>query len=760
MKFNKVLTLFAALGLTATTALADEILPVASVTHEATTTNYETLTAALEAAQDGDVITLLNDYVTLNGESNLLLDGKTLTLDLNGYTIDYSANNKSCVIRCEHGANLTLKDSGGSGKLIGNTNNNYSDGIQFGNTAEDGTRNSFTMEGGTISGCIRYGVYLYSCVFTMKGGAISENDGRGVYIDNNADMTLSGGEIKNNGNCGVHLSSSQHTFTMTGGKVTGNSSSFCGGVYCTSGTFVMEGGEISGNTGSSYGGVYCSTAFIMTGGKITGNHSTSNYNNIAGGVSASSGMTMSGNVTITGNTRGDSNVESNMYLPPSQMITFDAPLNAESRIGLSYDMGLEYDKYLPSGNVTSGFASYAHWGNFVEDEGSDNRLATDGTELLWTSKTNESKSHTVTFMDGETTLLTEYVKVAENAHAVAPITPTKEGYIFDGWTLDGEVYDFSTAVTSDITLTATYELTPATAPTISAQPENLTLTYGYTTDNTLTITANSIDEHNLSYQWYSNTSNSNKGGSEISGATNASYSVSTGKNAGTTEYYYCVVTATRTDNSQTAETVSNTATVTITPAAVTLTANSGTETYNGTEQSVSGFACSVDGLTFDGVEASGSGTNAGEYAVTFTGATLNTTKDVTGNYVVTEIVAGKLTINLADPEIPGDLTATIGQTLADVALPEGWTWNDPTLNVGSTTGAFSFSATYTETENYKGKNAELTIIVTNGSVTRINNVDANTAENDVWYDIIGRRVNGKPTTPGLYIHNGKKELVK
>ena len=45
----------------------------------------------------------------------------------------------------------------------------------------------------------------------------------------------------------------------------------------------------------------------------------------------------------------------------------------------------------------------------------------------------------------------------------------------------------------------------------------------------------------MTYQWYSNTINSNSGGTPISGATAASYSPSTA--ASGTFYYYCVIGA-------------------------------------------------------------------------------------------------------------------------------------------------------------------------------------------------------------------------
>ena len=35
-----------------------------------------------------------------------------------------------------------------------------------------------------------------------------------------------------------------------------------------------------------------------------------------------------------------------------------------------------------------------------------------------------------------------------------------------------------------------------------------------------------------------------------------------------------------------------------------------------------------------------------------------------------------------------------------------------------------------------------------------------TDSDDVWYDLSGRRLSGKPTVKGVYIHGGKKRLVK
>ena len=66
----------------------------------------------------------------------------------------------------------------------------------------------------------------------------------------------------------------------------------------------------------------------------------------------------------------------------------------------------------------------------------------------------EVKEFTVTFVvDGEKT----EVKVAEGEKAVKPSDPVKEGYVFKGWYVGEEAYDFEKAVTADVELVAVFE---------------------------------------------------------------------------------------------------------------------------------------------------------------------------------------------------------------------------------------------------------------------------------------------------------------
>ena len=52
-----------------------------------------------------------------------------------------------------------------------------------------------------------------------------------------------------------------------------------------------------------------------------------------------------------------------------------------------------------------------------------------------------------------------------------------------------------------------------------------------------------------------------------------------------------------------------------------------------------------------------------------------------------------------------------------------------------------------------------TFTITGGVVTAIDEVECDTAEDEPYYDLFGRIVNGTPA-PGIYIHNGRNVAVK
>lgn len=68
----------------------------------------------------------------------------------------------------------------------------------------------------------------------------------------------------------------------------------------------------------------------------------------------------------------------------------------------------------------------------------------------------EGNLYTVTFnSDGGSEITSR--RVGENGSVIKPTDPTREGYTFLGWYLNGEEFDFNTKITSDITLTARWE---------------------------------------------------------------------------------------------------------------------------------------------------------------------------------------------------------------------------------------------------------------------------------------------------------------
>ena len=233
---------------------------------------------------------------------------------------------------------------------------------------------------------------------------------------------------------------------------------------------------------------------------------------------------------------------------------------------------------------------------------------------------------------------------------------------------EGTAEGFTTTKTGDTgkisstqpaTASFTNTLTPATSPTISKQPENLNLTYGYTTDNKLSVTATPATDgsYDLGYQWYSCEDTVKTNPQKIDLATEASFAIPTGKSAETTEYYYCEVTATRTDNGQTATATSNTATVTVGKAPLTIAANDQYYIYNGQTQGEGDTTyedpaeiaekVTVVGLqgndTVTSVTIDGQGKDPDTYDLTASAAAIGLNGNKTANYAIS-YVKGKLTI--------------------------------------------------------------------------------------------------------------------
>ena len=182
---------------------------------------YKTLPAALDAAQDGDTVKLLADHTTNwsdveAGEyATLAVVKKTLTLDLNGMTVDYLTvgevvSDEAGGILESYDGNLTVVDNiqGGScGKIKDLEFVKGSLAIQGGRIGDsltcDGNSGTVTISGGTVcnatvgdgaavtvtGGTMHQGEWVNNGTLNIKGGAF----GAVNFHNNSGTIAISGG---------------------------------------------------------------------------------------------------------------------------------------------------------------------------------------------------------------------------------------------------------------------------------------------------------------------------------------------------------------------------------------------------------------------------------------------------------------------------------------------------------------------------------------------------------------------------------------
>ncbi len=99
--------------------------------------------------------------------------------------------------------------------------------------------------------------------------------------------------------------------------------------------------------------------------------------------------------------------------------------------------------------------------------------------ITLTAKWQPLSKYTVTFnSDGGTSVGSQ--TITEGNKVTQPASPTKEGYKFNGWLLNGSAYNFNNPVTSNITLTASWvqkSYTISRRKTDSYSPDNLLTVY-------------------------------------------------------------------------------------------------------------------------------------------------------------------------------------------------------------------------------------------------------------------------------------------
>ena len=173
----------------ATAHVVYEIAPVVSIGD----ISYTTLQDAIDNVNDGDIIKLLSD---IKGCFTFNKSGKTITLDLNGHTIDGNQNNTVITI---NSGTLILEDTSEAktGSITGGKQ-----GVAVNNAGSTFKMKAGTIEKnkGTINGA---GVSVNNdATFEMMGGTIQYNETTtytaGVLLYERANFIMSGGTIQYN----------------------------------------------------------------------------------------------------------------------------------------------------------------------------------------------------------------------------------------------------------------------------------------------------------------------------------------------------------------------------------------------------------------------------------------------------------------------------------------------------------------------------------------------------------------------------------
>ena len=272
---------------------------------------------------------------------------KTVTIDLNGCTLDRGINNGSYDyfnwninnVFINNGT-LTIKDSKGGGKITGGMTVGYD--TEYGNDKHGVGGGIWNVQGATL--------YL-------QGGAITRNRVMGNHFGTGG-KSGKGGGVYNAG-----------TMVMSGGSITNNTAAngthkedlgLGGGIFnASTGTLTITGGQISGNGAEEAGsGIYNQGTLKLYGGKIINNKSittnhyvyqvgTVNTQALYGGIAQFGTMYVHGSPVVNSNT---GNVAGNIWLPAGKVISVDGALAS----GAQLDVVLKND----TGVFTSGYGSH------------------------------------------------------------------------------------------------------------------------------------------------------------------------------------------------------------------------------------------------------------------------------------------------------------------------------------------------------------------------------------------------------------------
>lgn len=152
-----------------------------------TVNTWSELQSKVKSASKDQVIKLGKDIICVkNGGDRIVVEGKTITLDLNGHTLNRNrtkSDSNGHVIEVKGKSTLTIQDSVGTGVIKGGYAKRGGINIWDGTT----TINSGTISGNTAKEKHGGGIYLGGATLNLYGGSITDNvaldEGGGIRME-------------------------------------------------------------------------------------------------------------------------------------------------------------------------------------------------------------------------------------------------------------------------------------------------------------------------------------------------------------------------------------------------------------------------------------------------------------------------------------------------------------------------------------------------------------------------------------------------
>ncbi len=312
---------------------------------------------------------------------------------------------------------------------------------------------------GATSGWGGMGIYLYAGTVDLFGGK------------------LTGGKVTGKGGGGaIALEDSSSTLNIYGGEMSGNNGNNHGGAIYTKngGTINMYGGRIAKNEAYRGGGL-CLTGgstFNMYGGLLENNSSTARWDTIpanSGNLYIADGAVMNANAGVV---RGGGYAVFNL----GTIQTDDANYPATKFYSGLYNMG---------GVVKGGM----YYGSYMSAGGN-----LGGCEVNYTlADSNHARYH----------YAWQFIEPGNTP--TRPDDPTKTGYLFDGWYVGENAFDFSIPVTESVRVVAKWSECDHTGST--AQPTCTDSAVCTVCGGTISATGHTIVWHSENGQYWQTCSN-------------------------------------------------------------------------------------------------------------------------------------------------------------------------------------------------------------------------------------------------------------